>query len=103
MQAGGLAVCLDVLDAQLQSLQATADFAGVTASPLPPPPGEERLVVNVLQSITNAAEYGPCNVVLQRSPQLQIIRGLRQLSSAEVAPLLHAAASQALRMAGIKD
>lgn len=56
LQAQGLAVCLGVLEAQLH--------AG--------PALQEAFASHVLQAITNAAEYGPCNVELQRSPQLQV-------------------------------
>jgi hypothetical protein len=55
-QAQGLSVCLDVLEAQLH--------AG--------PELQEAFASHVLQAITNAAEYGPCNVELQRSHQLQV-------------------------------
>lgn len=56
VQAQGLAVCLDVLEAQLH--------AG--------PELQEAFASHVLQAVTNAAEYGPCNVELQRSSQLQV-------------------------------
>lgn len=60
---------------------------------------EEVLASHVLQAITNTAEYGSCNVELQRSAQLQVVK---DLAAAEGKPVLAAAAAQALRMAGVK-
>jgi len=82
-QAKGLTVCLSVLEGQLQH------GSGL----------QEVLSSHVLQAITNSAEYGPCNIELQRSPQLEVIKGLAQL---EGKALVAAAAAQALRMAGVK-
>jgi hypothetical protein len=77
-------VCLSVLEAQLQQ----------------GPQLQELLASHILQAVTNAAEYGPCNVELQRSPKLQVIKDLAAMQGRS---LLAAAAAQALRMAGVKD
>jgi hypothetical protein len=82
-QAQGLLVCLSVVEAQLQG-----------------PGVQELLTSHVLQAVTNAAEYGPCNTQLQRAPQLQAVKALAAL---EDKPLVAAAAVQTLRMAGIKN
>lgn len=84
VQERGLAVCLAVLETQLQQ----------------GPQLQDVLASHVLQAVTNAAEYGPCNVELRRSPQLSVIR---ELASMQGRRLLAAAATQALRMAGVKD
>lgn len=82
-QAKGLSACLAVLQMQLQQGHEL----------------QETLCSQVLQAITNSAEYGPCNVELQRSPQLQMIK---EMAGMEGRSLLAAAATQALRMAGVK-
>lgn len=84
MQARGLPVCLTILQAQ-------AAKAGAL---------DEALISHVLQAVTNAAEYGPCGVELQRAPELQVIQGLATLRDKR---LVQTAAVQALRMAGVKD
>lgn len=84
LQARGLSTSLAVLQAQLQQ--------GAQL--------QETMCSHVLQTITNSAEYGPCNVELQRTPQLQVIK---ELAAMESKSLLAAAATQALRMAGVKQ
>ena len=61
---------------------------------------QEVLSSHVLQAITNAAEYGPCKVELQRSSQLPVIK---ELAGLQGMCLLATAAAQALRMAGVTD
>lgn len=91
-------MCLDAVTAQQQHLidsQAAGDTAaaGSSHSSL-----QERLAVNAMQSITNAAEYPPCKVDLRRAPQLPTIAGLAQHPAA--APLVQAAAQHVVQMAG---
>lgn len=88
-------MCLSVLEAQQQQQQASSDGNSINSPALQ----DELMTSHVLQAITNASEYGPCNVELQRSPQLQVVR---DLAAVEGKPLVTAAAAQALRMAGVK-
>lgn len=81
-QAQGLQVCLSLLEDHQQ--------AGIGM--------KEVLCSHVLQAVNNAAEYGPCRVALQRSPQLEVIR---RLAEQHGQPLVVAAATQALRIAGV--